>query len=198
MSSGASVSKLRIGFLINRWVGFDNLENLNCRFDTIKVRLQTTSPSHFKGPLDCLLQTVRNEGFRGLYKGASPPLVGWMFMDSLYVFSHIRRSLGTRRVLTSKPRMLGSLSNYRALIKRSFYPNCERLPPFGHGIAGILAGWTVSLIAAPVEHVKARLQVQYNARGNKEGMKYKGPIDCIKKLVCLLQGFIGSTLTVSK
>lgn len=90
-------------------------------------------------------------------------------------------------MLTSKCRMLGSLSNYRAMIKRNFYPNRERLPPFGHGVAGLLAGWTVSLIAAPVEHVKARLQVQYNARGTIEGMKYKGPIDCIKKLVCYLK-----------
>jgi solute carrier family 25 carnitine/acylcarnitine transporter 20/29 len=53
-------------------------------FDTVKVRLQTTDTSQFKGPLDCLLQTVRKEGFTGLYKGASPPLVGWMFMDSMY------------------------------------------------------------------------------------------------------------------
>jgi solute carrier family 25 carnitine/acylcarnitine transporter 20/29 len=29
------------------------------------------------------MQTVRLEGFAGLYKGATPPLVGWMFMDSL-------------------------------------------------------------------------------------------------------------------
>lgn len=84
---------------------------------------------------------------------------------------------------TDHHRMLGSLSNYRAMIKRNFYSNRERLPPFGHGVAGLLAGWTVSLIAAPVEHVKARLQVQYNARGTTEGMKYRGPIDCIKKLV---------------
>lgn len=53
-------------------------------FDTVKVRLQTTDKAQFKGPLDCVLQTVRNEGVRGLYKGASPPLVGWMFMDSMY------------------------------------------------------------------------------------------------------------------
>ena len=53
------------------------------RFDTIKVRLQTTDKSKFKGPLDCLVQTVRNEGVRGVYKGATPPLVGWMFMDSV-------------------------------------------------------------------------------------------------------------------
>lgn len=55
------------------------------RFDTIKVRLQTSSTTHFTGPLDCLRQTLQREGLRGLYKGASPPLVGWMFMDSLSV-----------------------------------------------------------------------------------------------------------------
>jgi len=54
-------------------------------FDTIKVRLQTSDNAQFKGPLDCVLQTVRKEGLAGLYKGATPPLVGWMFMDSLYV-----------------------------------------------------------------------------------------------------------------
>ena len=56
-------------------------------FDTIKVRLQTSEKVQFKGPLDCLLQTVRHEGVRGLYKGATPPLVGWMFMDSMYGYS---------------------------------------------------------------------------------------------------------------
>jgi len=44
-----------------------------------------------------------------------------------------------------------------------------------------MAGATVSFIAAPVEHVKARLQIQYAA--DKSKRLYKGPIDCIKKLV---------------
>jgi hypothetical protein len=97
--------------------------------------------------------------------------------------------------------MLGSLSNYRALIKQNIYPNRDSLPPLGHGVAGVLAGWTVSLIATPVEHVKARLQVQYNARGNLEGMKYKGPIDCTRKLVRLLHppfGFYAYGLIIGK
>lgn len=52
-------------------------------FDTIKVRMQTSPDGQFKGPMDCLLKTIRNEGVRGLYKGATPPLVGWMVMDSV-------------------------------------------------------------------------------------------------------------------
>lgn len=38
-------------------------------FDTVKVRLQTQPLDHpiFKGPFDCFRQTIRNEGFLGLY-----------------------------------------------------------------------------------------------------------------------------------
>jgi solute carrier family 25 carnitine/acylcarnitine transporter 20/29 len=47
--------------------------------------MQTTSKfdGRFKGPLDCFLKTIKQEGPRALYKGATPPLVGWMFMDSI-------------------------------------------------------------------------------------------------------------------
>ncbi|KAJ4418446.1 hypothetical protein N0V85_001435 [Neurospora sp. IMI 360204] len=136
-------------------------------FDTIKVRLQTTDASRFSGPLQCVTQTIRNEGILGLYKGASPPLVGWMFMDSV---------------------MLGSLTVYRRLLRDNLFnppwhplhDPARPLPSHGHGLAGILAGTTVSFIAAPVEHVKARLQIQYAAR--KEERMYKGPIDCVKKV----------------
>lgn len=152
-------------------------------FDTIKVRLQTTDSTRFSGPLQCVVQTVRNEGVRGLYKGATPPLVGWMFMDSI---------------------MLGSLTVYRRLLAENvFYRSVPPLPPsgpspenegpiaatshaaahlpsYGHGLAGVLAGCTVSFIAAPVEHVKARLQIQYSAK--KSERLYSGPLDCVRKI----------------
>lgn len=57
-------------------------------FDTVKVRLQTQPLDHpiFKGPYDCFRQTVRNEGFLGLYNVRIPPqkngslrLVSWPF-----------------------------------------------------------------------------------------------------------------------
>lgn len=124
-------------------------------FDTIKVRLQT-NPS-YSGPIDCLVKTLKNEGVRGLYKGATPPLVGWMFMDSI---------------------MLGSLHNYRKCIKDNFYEDQCELPLKGKIAAGVLAGWTVSFVAAPIEYVKALLQVQYNATSKI----YSGPIDCAMKL----------------
>lgn len=92
--------------------------------------------------------------------------------------------------------MLGSLTLYRRILNENvFQPmrarqshpaiwmsDAERkkLPPVGHSIAGMLAGWTVSFIAAPVEHVKARLQVQYQA--TKSQRQYSGPIDCARTI----------------
>lgn len=94
--------------------------------------------------------------------------------------------------------MLGSLTLYKRLLLENVFskpelrkwvpfsrgqPDLGTLPSFGHGIAGIMAGTTVSFIAAPVEHIKARLQVQYAA--DKSQRMYSGPIDCLRKLVCL-------------
>ncbi|KAJ4305652.1 hypothetical protein N0V90_001183 [Kalmusia sp. IMI 367209] len=152
------------GFVAGVFSGIAKL-SVGHPFDTIKVRLQTTDKAHFRGPLDCLLQTLRNEGVKGVYKGATPPLVGWMFMDSI---------------------MLGSLSVYRRVLNDNLFnprrfPGEEqkRLPVLGHAMAGVMAGWTVSFIAGPVEHIKARLQVQYAA--DKSKRLYSGPIDCLKK-----------------
>ncbi|KAI0528229.1 carrier protein YMC2 [Xylaria bambusicola] len=162
------------GFVAGVFSGIAKL-SVGHPFDTIKVRLQTTDATRFSGPLQCVAQTLRHEGVRGLYKGATPPLVGWIFMDSL---------------------MLGSLTIYRRLLAEHLFvpklplttvPNnsspynpVAHLPSFGHGIAGVMAGSTVSFIAAPVEHVKARLQIQYAA--HKAERLYSGPIDCVRKI----------------
>ncbi|KAJ9365597.1 carrier protein YMC2 [Paecilomyces variotii] len=162
------------GFVAGVFSGITKL-SVGHPFDTIKVRLQTTKDAHFRGPVDCLMQTLRKEGVAGLYKGATPPLVGWMVMDSV---------------------MLGSLTLYRRLLLENVFSNPKiramtpfsksqqdltTLPTFGQGIAGIMSGATVSFVAAPVEHVKARLQIQYAA--DKSKRLYSGPIDCCRKIL---------------
>ena len=54
--------------------------------------------------------------------------------------------------------MLGSLHTYRRWIKSAM--NQETLSLFGHGCAGAMAGFTVSFVAAPIEHVKVRKYIQ--------------------------------------
>lgn len=94
--------------------------------------------------------------------------------------------------------MLGSLTLYRRLLLEHVFskPHLRpaisspsspsefyALPSFGHGVAGIMAGTTVSFIASPVEHIKARLQIQYAADKNQR--MYSGPVDCIRKVVSI-------------
>ena len=48
-------------------------------FDTVKVRLQSQpdgQPLRYTGPLDCFRQSFRQDGFLGLYRGVSAPVVG--------------------------------------------------------------------------------------------------------------------------
>lgn len=127
-------------------------------FDTVKVRLQTSQGTgRFNGPLDCVYKTLKQQGPRGLYLGFTPPLVGWVLMDAA---------------------LLGSLHNYRMLLHKYVYPDHEKLPLSGCIISGVMSGWTVSFIAAPVELAKAKLQVQYDPTTTK----YRGPIDVIRKV----------------
>ncbi|EEB07259.2 ornithine carrier protein [Schizosaccharomyces japonicus yFS275] len=123
--------------------------------DTVKVRLQV-NPERFNGLFRCIKETWVKEGIKGYYKGATPPLVGWTMMDAV---------------------MLGSLTQYRRLLRKTTPNGVLHLRE--HALAGLGAGFTVSLVAAPVELLKARLQVQYSAAQRL----YTGPLDCIRKTV---------------
>ncbi|KAM0790900.1 hypothetical protein ACM66B_004738 [Microbotryomycetes sp. NB124-2] len=150
-------------------------------FDTIKTRLQCSR--EFQGPLDALKRTVQGEGLRALYKGATPPAVGWAISDAT---------------------LLGSLHNYRLILSRmearargEFVKEdgVTKLSLTGHTIAGTLAGMTASCVICPFEHIKAKLQLQM------VGPKlYTGPIDAARQVVNangvlgLYRGFIATTL----
>ncbi|ORY89145.1 mitochondrial carrier domain-containing protein [Leucosporidium creatinivorum] len=134
-------------------------------FDTIKTRMQCSPPGTFTGPLDCLKRTIKLEGPRALYKGASPPAVGWAMSDAV---------------------LLGSLHNYRLMFARLEARQrgedvgdeaAARLSLKGHTASGILAGMSASCVICPVEHIKAKLQMQMT------GPKlYKNPIDCVAQV----------------
>jgi hypothetical protein len=56
-------------------------------FDLIKVRLQTAEKGVYTGALDVAKKSLARDGFRGLYRGVSAPLVGVtpMFAVSFWV-----------------------------------------------------------------------------------------------------------------
>ncbi|KAF8530038.1 mitochondrial carrier [Hysterangium stoloniferum] len=151
-------------------------------FDTIKTRLQCAPPGTYAGALDCLRQTIKNESVFALYKGATPPAVGWAAIDSV---------------------LLGSLHNYRLFLvdtplMTENVPGTShrRLSILGHSVAGLFAGWTSAFVAHPIELVKVNLQLQRQRAVSER--KFKGPIDCIRQVVQangilgLWRGFGGS------
>ncbi|QRW00353.1 mitochondrial carrier protein [Ceratobasidium sp. AG-Ba] len=135
-------------------------------FDTIKTRLQVAPVGVYDGALDCLWKIVRNESPLALYKGALPPMVAWGASDSL---------------------LLGSLHNYRLFLIRSGLtepvpgsPDTKRLTIFGHGLAGLWAGWTGAFLAHPMESLKVKLQMQ--TQRDVKDRQYKGVADLIRQM----------------
>ncbi len=103
-----------------------------------------------------------------------------MFMDSIMLGSlTFYRKILHRHVFTAPP-IYDSPSSLADIELRRREKEEHKLPIVGHGIAGIMAGGTVSFIAAPVEHIKARLQIQYSS--SKAERLYKGPVDAIRKI----------------
>ncbi|KAE9391080.1 mitochondrial carrier [Gymnopus androsaceus JB14] len=115
-------------------------------FDLAKVRLQsqllspTGSDGHprFKGPLDCLMQTWRDEGFKGLYRGLPVPLVGSMAETAALFVAYSSLQNVIHRYYNSS----GGLT----------------IPQLCFAAAG--AGAATSFILTPIELIKCKLQVQ--------------------------------------
>lgn len=136
-------------------------------FDTAKVRLQTQAVrpgqgAPFKGGWDCAVRTVRNEGFRALYKGMSGPLTTVPLINAL-VFSSYEQG----------KRYLG---------RRGYADADGELGLAGVTLAGGWAGLVNSAVVGPVELVKSRLQVQYEAVGAAK-KEVRGPADVVRSLV---------------
>ncbi|KAK9889496.1 hypothetical protein WA026_004774 [Henosepilachna vigintioctopunctata] len=111
----------------------------------------------YNGTFDCLKKTVRNEGFRGLYKGMGAPLIG---VAPIFAISFMGYGVG----------------------KKIFGPSKESNQKFTFGqyfIAGAFSGIFTTLIMAPGERIKCLLQIQQGANAPKI---YSGPVDVVKKL----------------
>ncbi|BFZ10655.1 hypothetical protein BsWGS_13694 [Bradybaena similaris] len=130
--------------------------------DTVKVRLQTMpkplpgQTAMFAGTFDCLMQTVRKEGFFGLYKGMAAPITG---VAPIFAVCFLGFGIGKRLQQKHENEVL----TYPQLFK-----------------AGMLAGVFTTAIMAPGERIKCLLQIQQEA--SVADRKYKGPVDCVRQL----------------
>ncbi|KAL6071185.1 Solute carrier family 25 member 20 [Balamuthia mandrillaris] len=130
--------------------------------DTVKVRLQTaaavpgsTAPQ-FLGPMDCVRQTVKNEGWKGFYKGVGSPLVGISMINAVLFFSWAE----SQNLVRSYE---GEVLSYGKLTA-----------------AGALTGFVISFFEGPVELVKSKMQVQYSSGASRQ---YSSSLDCFRQIV---------------
>lgn len=106
-------------------------------FDTTKTRLQTAPVGHYKGTLDCVKTTFKNEGFKGFYAGLASPLYGQMFFRSasFATFFHVTSYFQAQHVHTSISQLELTL-------------------------AGAATGFMISFIEAPIDLIKTKMQIQ--------------------------------------
>ncbi|OQR98504.1 carrier superfamily protein [Achlya hypogyna] len=134
-------------------------------FDTVKVRLQMHCPlsSSFKGPLDCVMQTINKEGFLGLYRGMVSPMTTVPLVNAV-VFSTYE---------SAKSFLLNRRDNHNGILT-----NNEAM------LAGAWAGLMNSVVVTPVELVKCHLQAQGEAIATHANeIKFTGTLDCVKKII---------------
>ncbi|KAF8970230.1 mitochondrial carrier domain-containing protein [Flammula alnicola] len=122
-------------------------------FDLAKVRLQAqllTPPSstavHFDGPMHCLMQTWKDEGIRGLYRGLPAPIVGSMAETAALFVAY---SAFQNVVRTFSPSSSGSSSAMPPPLSMSQL-----------AVAAGGAGFVTSFVLTPIELVKCKMQVQ--------------------------------------
>lgn len=112
-------------------------------FDTLKVRLQSQPdhlPLRYSGPIDCFQQSLREEGFRGLYRGVSAPLIGAAIETSSLFFTY---------------RIAQELLRSTTLIAEYGTP----LPLGALTACGAASGAFTSLLLTPIELIKCQMQV---------------------------------------
>ena len=130
-------------------------------FDTLKVRLQTQSASNplYSGMVDCARKTIKSEGFTGLYKGVSSPLMGQMFFRATLFgsFGQAKRYLATRPD-----------GSTRTLSPIDFY------------LAGAVTGFVGAFTEGPIDFFKS--QIQSLVIKQRQDPHYKAPFSPVTVL----------------
>ena len=133
--------------------------------DTLRTRLQTdlfqastgNRPPQYSGALDCFRQTVRNEGWRALYRGMASPLAAQGLYKSV-IFG-----------------VYGSTS--RHLASRNPHNKLHMWQVFACGAA---AGAANAVVVSPVELVRNRLMVE---RLDHVGSRRSTPVAVVRRVL---------------
>lgn len=131
----------------------------------MKVRLQSQPdhlPLRYTGPVDCFKQGFRSDGFLGLYRGISAPLVGAALeTSSLFFWERAARE---------------------GLFRSGLYQRERPLPLSALWLTGAISGAFTSLVLTPVELVKCKIQVPVASPDGVVRMVAQTPLSVIREV----------------
>ncbi|KAL6939684.1 hypothetical protein ACO0RG_003529 [Hanseniaspora osmophila] len=136
-------------------------------FDTTKVRLQTSTDPNTSA-IKVVKDLIKNEGFKGFYKGTLTPLIG--------VGACVSVQFGVNEAMKS-------------YFQKGDASKTLTLPQYF--ACGAAAGFANAPLASPIEHIRIRLQVEKSATANN------GPLQVISKLRkhnALMRGLVPTML----
>jgi solute carrier family 25 carnitine/acylcarnitine transporter 20/29 len=125
-------------------------------FDIVKVRLASSNGN--VGALQTAIQITKTEGVLSFWKGSLPPLAG--------IGASVSIQFGVLEY------------SKRTLMK---YNNSKEISTLQGCIAGSLAGIANSIVSAPAEHLRIKMQVQGKVHPRGDPL-YKSSIDCASKI----------------
>lgn len=132
-SAGDLLTLTQIAGIVGKYIEYP--------FDTVKVRLQSQPdhlPLRYSGPLDCFRQSIKQDGFLGLYRGITAPLVGAAAeTSSLFLFEKVGREALFSSGLSSREKGLSVPALW---------------------MTGAFSGICASFVLTPIELVKCKIQ----------------------------------------
>ena len=112
------------------------------------MRLQSQPdhlPLRYTGPLDCFRQSIKADGFLGLYRGIAAPLFGAAAeTSSLFFFERMGRDV---------------------VYASGYCPRDKVLPLPALWFTGAFSGAFTSFVLTPIELVKCKIQVPMKTAG---------------------------------
>ncbi|GJF00275.1 mitochondrial carrier [Phanerochaete sordida] len=146
-----------------------------CPLDVIKTKLQAqqvrSGQKGYQGIVDTVKNIVKYDGFRGLYRGLGPTILGYLPTWAIYfaVYDGIKNHFGARPV-EDAPVVVRHL--YPAAQVKGYQPLNREHPWTLHLFSAMAAGATSTLCTNPLWVIKTRFMTQ-----SREEQRYKHTLD---------------------
>jgi len=148
-----------------------------CPLDVIKTKLQaqraTLGQADYFGITATFRDIIRNDGFRGLYRGLGPTILGYLPTWAIYfaVYDGIKTRFGELPLGVDTP-AVKSERLYPAPSAKGYQPIVREHPWSLHILSAMIAGATSTICTNPLWVIKTRFMTQ-----SREEVPYRHTLD---------------------